>query len=279
VSIKHYWYVDNRIKKERRKIMCFSVRKGLITGRNHIVYRLNCQDSILTKTFVFEEKNYYIGAVSDGCGEGKRSEVGSHLAVTYLVNKTQELILKKVPEEEIPSILFKGLIWALETVKENFLRQPSPPEETVDFIKNHLLFTVLGYYITPRTCTIYAMGDGVVLINDLIDIRNENNHPNYIAYNLVDGKYLQRDRKTLPDKFDVYKIPTPKLNKMAVGTDAWEDEIGVFISLWDKSICTNIQRTMNLLSTKEKRFKDDAAIIAIERENTTIREGCNESIN
>jgi hypothetical protein len=205
--------------------------------------------------------------------------VGSHLAVTYLVNKTQDLILKKIPDEEIPSILFKGLIKALETVEENFLRQPPSPEETVDFIKNHLLFTVLGYYISPRTCTIYAMGDGVVLLNDFIEIRNENNHPNYIAYNLVDGKYLQKDRKTLPDKFDVYKIPTPKLNKMAVGTDAWEDELGVFISLWDKSICTNIQRTMNLLSTKEKRFKDDAAIIAIERENTTVREGCNESIN
>ena len=248
--------------------MCLSVRHGLITGRNHIVFGLNCQDALLTKTFMIGDETFYAGAISDGCGEGKHTEVGANLAVNYLVNKTQELMIKGVEEKNITSKLFIGLIEALESVKVNFLSRTTSPEETVNFIKDNLLFTVLGYFITPNTCVIYAMGDGVVLLNDFIDIRNEDNHPNYIAYNLVDGKYLLKDRRALPKEFDTYTVPTSRLKKLAIGTDDWEDELGVLVSLWDKSVCNNIQRTMNLLSRKEKRFKDDAAIIAIEKKDS-----------
>lgn len=246
--------------------MCFSVKSGLITGRNHLVYGLNCQDSILTKEFVLKEKTYYIGAISDGCGEGKRSEVGAHLAVSYLVNKTYELILSNTEEEDIPPLLFRGLVETLGNLKNSVLSHNSSAEEDVNFIKEHLLFTALGYLITPSLCLIYALGDGVVLLNDFIDIRDENNHPNYIAYNLIDERYLKKSRRPLPKLFDVYRIPTTSLERLAIGTDAWEDELGVLVSLWDEKICKNVQRTMNVLSSKEKRFKDDGAIIIVKRE-------------
>jgi hypothetical protein len=252
--------------------MCFSVRSGLITGRQHIVYGVNCQDSLKVKTFHHNADTYYIGVVADGCGEGTRSEVGAHLATSFLINRTEDLVKREVATEEIPQRLFNDLVGFLKTIVAGFSTQDTPPTSIVQFIKNHLLFTVLGFVISPETTVTFAMGDGVILLNDVIDIRDENNHPMYIAYHLVDDDFLEETRSPLPKKFDLQIIPTKLLEKLAVGTDAWESELGVLFSIWDEKVCKSVQRTMNVLSKKEKRFKDDAAIVTVMRQREVVNE-------
>jgi hypothetical protein len=81
----------------------------------------------------------------------------------------------------------------------------------------------------------------------------------------VDPNFLDPDRSPLPQKFDLYQIPTKDLDRLAVGTDAWVHELGIFYSLFDEQLCKNVQRTMNQSSRKQHSFKDDASIIILER--------------
>lgn len=241
--------------------MYFSIRTGLVAGRQHTVYGINCQDSVKTKSFLVDEAFYHVGVVADGCGEGTQTETGAHLAVAFLTHRMELLLKAGVSPLSVPRVLFSDLIDYLGNITKPY----TSPSERVQFIKNNLLFTVLGFLIAPETTVVYALGDGVVVLNDLIDIRDENNHPSYIAYHLVDTNYLTKDRSTLPDRFAIYTIPTPELVKLAVATDAWIDEMEILKTIWYQDLCPNLQRTMNMSSRKNRRFKDDAAIIAVQR--------------
>lgn len=252
--------------------MSFLTKTGLITGRQHLIYGINCQDSLATKTFQHQKDTYYIGVVTDGCGEGARSEVGAHLASSFLLRQMESMIRHQTLAQDIPGRLFADSLEYLETVISGFTGQDDAPAERVAFIKDHLLFTVLGFYVTPSTTIIYALGDGVVLLNDLVDIRDEQNHPNYIAYHLVGQDFLSPDRSPLPNKFDLYQIPTSQLFRLAVGTDAWGDELGVLFSIFNDRLSKSVQRTMNLLSKKEHKFKDDAAIVMLEKSKEASHE-------
>ena len=252
--------------------MCFSMKRGLIAGRHHIVYSMNCQDSLCAKTFKRHKDTCHIGVVADGCGEGTRSEVGAHMATSFLIQRMEELLMEGKAAEEIPTKLFHDLLRFLHGQMAGLALMYNSYQAAVQFIKDHMLFTVLGFIITPKTTVIFALGDGVIVLNDMIDVRDENNHPFYISYHLVDKSYLVNKGAPLPLKFDTYIFPTEYLERLAVGTDAWADEMGVLLSLWDEKLCKSVQRTMNLLSKKEKRFKDDAAIITAARQKEVADE-------
>lgn len=248
--------------------MEFTMKSGIVTGRGHIVYGINCQDSLQTTMFEHDGQKFYAGIVTDGCGEGTRSETGAHLATSFLIKRIEELVKEGVTIKKIPQRLFDDLIEFLRSIVNNFLTGPTPQVTAVRFIKEHLLFTVLGFVIGPKETIIFAVGDGVVVMNDMVDLRDQKNMPTYPAYHLVDEKFLKQQRTPLPKKFDVYEIKTKKLARLAVGTDAWEEELAMLLSMWGDTAGKSLQRTMNLLSNKEKRFKDDAAIIAVEKAPT-----------
>ncbi len=248
--------------------MEFTMKSGIVTGRGHIVYGINCQDSFQTTMFEHDGQTYYAGVVTDGCGEGTRSETGAHLATSFLIKRIEELVRDGVTVKKIPNLLFGDLIEFLRSIVNNFLTGPNPQVTAVRFIKEHLLFTALGFVIGPKDTVLFAVGDGVVVLNDMVDLRDQQNMPTYPAYHLVDERFLKQERTPLPKKFDTYEIKTKKLERLAVGTDAWEEELAMLFSLWGESAGKNLQRTMNLLSSKEKRFKDDAALIAVERAPT-----------
>ncbi len=244
--------------------MEFTMKSGIVTGRGHIVYGINCQDSLQTIQFEHNGETYYAGIVTDGCGEGTRSETGAHLATSFLSKRVEELIKEGVSPKKAPRILFWDLVEFLRSIVINFQTGQHPHAQAVKFIKEHLLFTVLGFIIGPKDTVIFAVGDGVVVLNDMVDLRDQDNMPTYPAYHLVDEKFLKQKRSPLPTQFDVYTIKTKKLKRLAVGTDAWEEEVGTLLSLWGENASKSLQRTMNLMSNKEKRFKDDAAIIAVD---------------
>ena len=246
--------------------MKFEIEEGIVTGRHHIVYGINCQDSAASKSFVYKDQTYLAGIVADGCGEGTRSETGAHLATSFLLRRIENLIRESVSPREIPTSLFWDLLRFLGSIVDGYKLYNLPHTEVVTFIKDHLLFTVLGFIVGPTETVVFATGDGVVVLNDIVDIRDQENMPTYPAYHLVDAKYLSQKRTKLPRDFDTQVIATSKLKRLAVGTDAWGDELGALLSIWSKGSSRSLQRAMNVMSNKEKRFKDDAALIAVQKQ-------------
>lgn len=246
--------------------MKFALKVGTVTGRGHMAYGLNCQDSVASRTFEHNGLAFYAGVVSDGCGEGKRSETGAHLATSFLMRNIELLVGQNIPIKDIPQSLYNRLLKFLKLIADEFQESAGMDAETVTFIKDQLLFTIVGFVIGPEETVIFAAGDGVVVLNDYIDIRDEKNQPMYPAYHLVDRKYLQI-ATALPIGFAVYTIDTSLLERLAIGTDAWNDELMLLMSFLSDFDTTNVQRVMNAARYKEKRFSDDATVIVVKRQS------------
>ncbi|HET7638767.1 MAG TPA: hypothetical protein VFK47_08510, partial [Ktedonobacteraceae bacterium] len=136
--------------------------------------------------------------------------------------------------------------------------------ECMQFVHNHMLFTLLGFVLTPADTLVFAAGDGIILINEEIHLREQNNTPAYIGYHLIDQRYLQTPVSPLPGAFDVYNVPSPTLQKLAIGSDAWLQEQPLFEQVWGLRGVAQLQLQLNRWSNGH-HLKDDASLIVVER--------------
>ena len=224
---------------------------GQVTGRDHLLRRVNCQDSVGIRQL----ETAVIGIVCDGCGSGKHSEVGAKLVTEYLLNQAEYLLDEGVTLDALPRLLYAQTLTYLDG-----LLSTVDATRQLEFINDYLLFTIQGVIITGAEGVIFSAGDGMVLVNEDLQIRDEDNQPNYIAYHLIDPRYLNGD--VLPETFD-YQLLANDWQRLAIATDGFEPEL--FHDIWGFRNPRVLQRKMNVWSDREHRFKDDATIITIER--------------
>jgi Protein phosphatase 2C len=229
-------------------------RAGSIIGRDHILRAANCQDAMSLLTFNFDGKAAAVGVVCDGCGEGTHSEVGATLAASFLAEQGAALLATGRTLEEIPGELFKRLRMFLE----NILNVRAPLNATL-FVRDHLLFTVLGVVAVEETAVVFAAGDGTILIDAAVTVRDEDNSPNYIGYHLIDPKFLTDDARL--ESFDIHHVKD--WARLAIATDGFDADL--LPEIWDLPNSRALQRKMNIYSDQARRFRDDATIITFER--------------
>lgn len=240
--------------------------QGIVPGRSHILDARNCQDALSSITFEINSKSYVAGVVADGCGGGKHSEVGAQLAVQFIPREIRRLVKNGLPLEPIPNLIFEHLIHFLKTIVAayNF----ADLVELAHFVNHHFLFTVLGFIVGPEQTLVFAAGDGIVIINDDIHLRDQHNAPAYIGYHLVDRRYLGEDATPLAYTFDLYTVPTETLKRLAIGSDAWMEEQALLDQVWGLKPPAGLQLQMNRWSDA-RHLKDDASMIVVELETTT----------
>src|SRR6266851_3553756 len=226
--------------------MAHRLLQGIVPGRGHILDARNCQDALSSITFEINSKSYVAGVVADGCGGGKHSEVGAQLAVQFIPREIRRLVKNGLSLEPIPNHLF----------------------ELVHFVNHHFLFTVLGFIVGPEQTLVFAAGDGIVIINDDIHLRDQHNAPAYIGYHLIDRRYLGEDATPLASAFDLYILPTETLKRLAIGSDAWMEEQALLELVWGLKPPAGLQLQMNRWSDA-RRLKDDASMIVVELETPT----------
>lgn len=241
--------------------MGYQLRTGIVPGRSHILDARNCQDALCSMSFEYNGQPYIVGVIADGCGEGKHSEVGAELAVQFIAYEVRRLV--QDGKVDIPQTLFERLIHFLKGIvgAYNF----SDVREFVKFVNNHLLFTVIGFIVSPEQTLVFAAGDGIVVLNDEVHLREQNNAPAYIGYQLIDRRYLQANTSPLPTTFDMYSLPTKSLKRLAIGSDAWISEQPLLDQVWDTKMAAGLQLQMNKWSDA-RHFKDDASMVLLEFE-------------
>lgn len=242
----------------------YQIRKGIRQGRGHVLGDQNCQDALAIDSGILNNAPFVIGVIADGCSEGKASEVGANLAANYLTAQIYYLLSRNVPPSVIPSVLYGDLLGMLKdmTGRYNFRH----PAQRVNFIKDNLLFTAIGFIITPSESVVFAAGDGVIVINDEVIERQQDNKPTYIAYHMIERQYLEESASALPQGFDVYNLDMVSLQRLAIGSDAWFGERELLDQVWQHTGHERkLQRQMNIWS-KNKRFYDDASIVTLEIE-------------
>ncbi|TRZ53046.1 hypothetical protein D4S03_02480 [bacterium] len=239
----------------------FAVKTGKVIGRSHILSGRNCQDSLKSTSFEINGQTFIIGWISDGCSEGAYNEVGANLATEFLLNQTIAFVKANVSPVLIPLFLFEDLLAFLKT---NLESQPlSSPQKQSVYIRDFLLFTLVGFIIGPKHSLVMAYGDGLVIINDQVHKRDFNDESPYLGYHLIDPKYLDPDRRPIGKAFDTYTIETAYIQRLAIGSDAWLQEFDLVEKLWGHKHLNQVQRNMNIWSD-EKKLADDASIIVVE---------------
>ena len=66
----------------------FTMRQGIVPGRDHILSGKNCQDAVRSRSVVIGSSTYYMAFVCDGCSSGKFTESGANLGAEYLINQS-----------------------------------------------------------------------------------------------------------------------------------------------------------------------------------------------
>ncbi len=173
---------------------------GSIQGFTHRKLEYNNQDFVL----VSENEECNIGLVADGCGSGANSEVGAQLGLKYLLRK----ITKQLNSN-----------WQINLKEElqDYSRQIANlhSDKPKEFIKDFLLYTIIGFVETNNKVTLFYYGDGVIIIDDQIKVINQNNQPKYVNNELIGNEGGQF----------IYEEISLDKQTLVIGSDGIEDFI------------------------------------------------------
>ncbi len=268
---------------------------AVVPGFDHVQIKKNGQDQAFSGTTVYKGRTYNFGGSMDGNGAGHYSEFGAIMAKDYLESEIGRLIRSGAPFIQIPQQLFDGLILELYRILPANRSMP----EKINFILSRLLFTVFAFIQGPEETVVFALGDGVLVVNGKVIIGKErkiisDNYPDYVAYALIerlDPTYFTTHKKPAlkeaykpKTRFEVLTFKTAEIEQIFVGSDAWHDEVELLmkflemITKYDPAYPEDVQDQMNAWSGMIFRdpanqdpvhFSDDASLAFVQRLHPT----------
>lgn len=157
----------------------FEVAAGGVSGRSHIAAGKANQDAYALRVESFG----LCGVVCDGCGSGKRSEVGAALGSRIICeNVLAEIIANNSIHEE--------KTW--ERIREKTLEtfktlSTAMGEPVAHIVADYFLFTVIGIAMSREGVVIFGIGDGAFAFNgEIVHLGPfPGNAPPYLGYGLL----------------------------------------------------------------------------------------------
>ena len=144
---------------------------GSISGSVHKRLEYNNQDFVM----VTQNEDCIIGLIADGCGSGSNSEVGAQLSLNFISKWLQE----NSDEND----------WGVHLKKDiqnySLALSKTHSSEPRQFIKDYLLYTILGFIVRDDIITVFSFGDGVIIMGNEIKIIDQSNRPKYINNELL----------------------------------------------------------------------------------------------
>ncbi|KAA3660534.1 MAG: hypothetical protein DWQ04_19140 [Chloroflexi bacterium] len=244
------------------------ILSATIIGRTHRIMQQNCQDFAVGNVI---DSDAAFGLVLDGCGSKYRdatgtypanNEVGANLlgsfAAAFLSKQKTKNGKQKTENEEfvlddIVARLYRACVTYLDCL---IMLHPFQDDfERRRFVATRLLCTLVGFVMTEETAVCFWSGDGYLGINDEIISLDSNNHPDYLAYQVLDGgKYGESN-----GRFNTLTIrDRNNLNRLIVATDGWQAT--QLQQLVQPQNSLSLQRWMNTQARERGNFEDDGAI-------------------
>lgn len=215
-------------------------------GNGHYTSGLNNQD------FYYMDKNLKL--ITDGCSEGKFSEVGTRLFAQLFSNIKEEDRLDVEKFDENVKNVFSKICSIL----------PTDEGKRIDAIANNLLFTIIACFELEDKFVVKSIGDGyIITVNDQDSVSyirlNYGKTPPYFGYN-----FLQTQTYAKPLNFKIFEFPKSKFKKVGVASDGLapivdkriSEDFSVFI-LGKHSIYT----PEGVINSNHAKFSDDITIL------------------
>lgn len=246
----------------------FTVRGGKVTGKDHLRAGRNCQDGYAYKEITIGGKQFLIGVISDGCSEGKYSEIAGLLLPVFIVDEIIRLLQLEIPIVQAPVVLYPEVIRFLDGISELIPLQEI--SGLVDFVRNYLLATVVGFILGEEEGVVFYGGDGYLVINEEIRKIDYQNRSPYLGYHLVPRSVLETTNP-LPKAFETIILESSSIHRLAITTDGFSENL--ISRLWRevKPVSLGIQLWMNMINGSRNPdyqsglFYDDATIIEAKR--------------
>lgn len=266
----------------------YKIQSASIIGSHHRNVNKNNQDAAV----VIEKNEIAVGVVADGCGSGAHSEIGARLGALFAANFLVEKVNAETP------LLAKGGETSFESVLEQlrvallaYLEKICvAPNEKKEFVFSHLLFTLVGFVITPACAGrpervyVFRAGDGVVIVNGEKIVFDENNMPRYLSFGMLSANNGDEGRRF---NFEIVKeMPTADLHCLLIATDGFvpilengEQEftslgetktVGAFIDLTNEKYLSNrcfLQKRLNVLGMNQGLLYDDTTAILVRKQD------------
>ncbi len=151
--------------------------------------------------------NGFCGVVCDGCGSGKRSEVGAALGARIISEQV-------LAEMEAGQSIDDEATW--ERIRERTLEAfggvlRAMGEPAARIVAEYFLFTVVGVAISADRAVIFSIGDGIFALGDQVVQLGPfaGNAPPYLGYGLLgDGPRFSMQRVCGVNDFDSALVGT-----------------------------------------------------------------------
>lgn len=218
----------------------FEIASASVAGRNHRLAGKNNQDA-----FSVVALDYFVAAVvTDGCGSSPSSDLGAKFGARLLMRhlygyyrsqvKYREYSLSIGTWKEVFEGIFANVLIQLTSFARDYADILSRPDDAPAWwdcmfdwkgcAKNCLLFTIVGFVMTPFDTLIFSIGDGLWGVNGQIKTLGPfpQNAPPYIGY----GIFKEEDVKIETDfsRFTIEAFtPTAEVNSIFIGTDGTVD--------------------------------------------------------
>lgn len=201
----------------------FQGAAGSVIGREHQRVGKNNQDAY----FWGCQAQTWVAVVCDGCSSSPHSEVGAKLFAPIV---GQELITqaqqRAVDATEFWPRVQTRLLTRLRSLIDAHLGEDASERQRCDFSRNYFLFTIVGAILTPEVTALFALGDGVLMLNgESISLpKHRDNAPPYLAYGGMAS--FQAEAQAGAYDLQVHRIlPTMAVQSLLVGSDGVQDLI------------------------------------------------------
>jgi len=242
-----------------------TISKHISKGEQHKVY---CEDFLID---IQLNTNLKLLGVFDGCSSGINSHFASAIFGNAIISSTKNIELKDETD-----VLLKNILWqSIQKIKQT--------SQILNLSSNELLTTIILNLIDfeKQVCSIIAIGDGLIALNQEVIKIEQNNMPDYLVYHFYElenysgfdnfiNKQVKFDNKTFTD----ITISTDGIYSFTnVNSQISENEI-VDYFVKDEFLKNNqamLSRKHNILKTKYNATNlDDLAIIRITSNNSIL---------
>lgn len=239
-------------------------------GHYHKQQDRNCQDHCCYDVV----NNCIIGVVSDGCSDGKHSEVGAKLISEQIL----WMLRKNVCSSNFD---IDYLFWPLQNYLFHMVNSRIASnlyllsdEEVATILREYFSATILGLIIKDDYGLIFNVGDGIWCLNsdNCQDINHidQNNTPNYFSHACVrNPEKFGLSAPYIPKNFNCHFFNPNEYDKIMIATDGFithnTDLLNLHGQQWDKRGNFGLAKWMNM-KYREGYFYDDCAIITVEKQ-------------
>lgn len=204
--------------------MSFQISGGTVTGRDHVREWKNNQDAFE----IIQTPDLGVVVLCDGCSEGKHSEVGAKIGA-QLISRAILRHFSRTPSSfptSFPTSFMRAPRFLEAIQREVVARIHTYALDLGDslstVVHDYFLFTTVGMVTTPTVTFFFYLGDGLVVVNDVIYPIGPfpSNEPPYLGYSVLGRTHLG----DAPIQFQVLKtIPTDELSSFILATDGGLD--------------------------------------------------------